>query len=109
MTTALRPHNQIGCPLLAPHRDQLRRVLPEFLGSLHDRGAFADRFNGAKQLGRRGAHQIDVPLHRVCGHNTWSLRHAILPCSSPEAHATAFFPDTELAKSAASRTRVTLD
>jgi len=83
-------------PSSAPDRDQLRGRHFEFLGRLHNRGAFADRFNGAKQLGRRGARQIDVPLHRVCGHNTWSLRHAIPAVQPSRVAQYGIFPDREI-------------
>jgi hypothetical protein len=49
----------------------------ECLGGRLDGSISIDRLNGAEQLGRRMAGQIDVPFDRICRHNTWwrMLRH----------------------------------
>jgi hypothetical protein len=37
------------------------------------------------------ARQIDVPGHRICGHHTWSLSHAIVAVQLPRGGTLRYF------------------
>ena len=80
-----------------PNCDQLSRVRDiKQLCRCFDRRVGVRRLDGAKQPGRRVARQIDVPCHRICGHNTWSLSHAIVAVQLPREARYGIFPDREL-------------
>jgi len=67
-----------------PNCNQLSRVRDiKQLCRCFDRRVGVRRLDGAKQPGRHVTRQIDVPRHRICGHNTWSLSHAIVAVQLP--------------------------
>jgi hypothetical protein len=75
-----------------PNCDQLSRVRDiKQLRRCFDRRVGVRRLDGAKQPGRHVARPIDVPRHRICGHHTWSLSHAIVAVQLPKGGTLRYF------------------